>query len=47
VFQLLVPVIAAMGGLIFMEEAVSLRLALAGAVVLGGIALVIIGRSRN
>jgi drug/metabolite transporter (DMT)-like permease len=46
VFQLLVPVIAALGGVIFLGEIVSLRFALAGLLILGGIALVIVGRSR-
>lgn len=40
--QLSVPVIAALGGVAFLGEAVSLRLALASAAVLGGIALVIL-----
>lgn len=40
--QLSVPVIAAVGGVIFLGEAVTLRLALASAAILGGIALVIL-----
>jgi drug/metabolite transporter (DMT)-like permease len=39
--QLSVPVIAAIGGIIFLGEPISLRLALASAAILGGIALVI------
>ncbi len=39
--QLSVPVIAAMGGVIFLSEAVTLRLLLASIAILGGIALVI------
>jgi len=40
--QLSVPVIAALGGIVFLGEAVTLRFALASAAVLGGIALVIL-----
>jgi drug/metabolite transporter (DMT)-like permease len=39
--QLSVPVIAALGGIIFLGEPVTLRLALASVAILGGIALVI------
>lgn len=39
--QLSVPVIAALGGILFLGEAVSLRLVLASIAILGGIALVI------
>jgi drug/metabolite transporter (DMT)-like permease len=39
--QLSVPVIAALGGILFLEEPPSLRLVMASAAVLGGIALVI------
>jgi drug/metabolite transporter (DMT)-like permease len=39
--QLSVPVIAAFGGIIFLGESITLRLALASVAVLGGIALVI------
>ena len=42
--QLMVPVLAAMGGWIFIGEAVSLRLAFSAAVILGGILLVMLGR---
>jgi drug/metabolite transporter (DMT)-like permease len=42
IVQLSVPVIAAMGGIVFLDEAVTLRLALASAAILGGIALVIV-----
>jgi len=44
VLQLSVPVIAALGGVIFVSEALSLRLVIAGAVVLGGILVVVLGR---
>jgi len=40
--QLSVPVIAALGGIVFLGEAVTLRFVLASAAVLGGIALVIL-----
>jgi drug/metabolite transporter (DMT)-like permease len=42
--QLTVPVIAAVGGVLFMSEAVSLRLAVATATILGGVGLVLAGR---
>jgi len=44
--QLTVPVIAALGGVAFLGEHVTLRLLGAGALVLGGIAVVIFSRSR-
>jgi len=40
--QLSVPVLAALAGVVFLGEALSLRLALASAAILGGIALVIL-----
>jgi drug/metabolite transporter (DMT)-like permease len=45
--QLTVPVIAALGGILFMSEAVSLRLAVATAAILGGIGLVLAGKEKN
>lgn len=42
--QLSVPVIAAIGGVMFLGEAMSLRLLMAAVAILGGIALVIRGR---
>jgi drug/metabolite transporter (DMT)-like permease len=42
--QLSVPVIAAIGGIVFLGESVSLRLAIASVAILGGIALVILTR---
>ena len=39
--QLSVPVIAALGGIVFLGESISLRLVFASAAILGGIALVI------
>lgn len=44
VVQLLVPVIAAFGGVIFVSEAISLRLTLSAFMILGGILLVVLGR---
>jgi drug/metabolite transporter (DMT)-like permease len=44
--QLTVPVIAALGGVAFLGERITLRLLGAGALVLGGIAVVIFSRSR-
>lgn len=43
--QLSVPVIAALGGVVFLSEPPTLRLVLASATVLGGIALVLRGRA--
>jgi drug/metabolite transporter (DMT)-like permease len=40
--QLSVPVIAALGGVVFLGEPITLRLALASAAILGGIALVVL-----
>jgi drug/metabolite transporter (DMT)-like permease len=42
VIQLSVPVIAAVGGVVFLGESITLRLVLASAAILGGIALVIV-----
>ena len=44
--QLSVPVLAAWGGVLFLAEDVSMRLLLAGALILGGIALSVAGRGR-
>ncbi|MEZ5536010.1 MAG: DMT family transporter [Thiolinea sp.] len=44
VVQLLVPVIATIGGVIFAGELLSLRLVMASLLVLGGILLVVLGR---
>jgi drug/metabolite transporter (DMT)-like permease len=40
--QLSVPVIAALGGILFLREPLTLRLVLASVAILGGIALVIL-----
>jgi drug/metabolite transporter (DMT)-like permease len=45
--QLLVPVLAAVGGVLFMSESVSLRLLVAAAVILGGVALALSGRAHT
>jgi drug/metabolite transporter (DMT)-like permease len=47
VLQLSVPAIAALGGVIFLAETVSMRLILASLLILGGIGLVIFGRKNN
>jgi drug/metabolite transporter (DMT)-like permease len=44
VVQLSVPMIAALGGVVFVSEFISLRLGISSALILGGILLVIIGR---
>jgi drug/metabolite transporter (DMT)-like permease len=44
--QLSVPVIAALGGIAFLGEPITLRLALASVAILGGIALVILGKPQ-
>lgn len=44
--QLSVPVIAAVGGIVFLGEPMTLRLVLASVAILGGIALVILERQR-
>jgi drug/metabolite transporter (DMT)-like permease len=46
VLQLSVPAIAALGGVIFLAESVSVRLVLASALILGGIGLVIFGKKK-
>jgi drug/metabolite transporter (DMT)-like permease len=44
--QLSVPIIAALGGIIFLQETITLRLVVASATILGGIALVIVEKQR-
>lgn len=46
VLQLAVPAIAALGGVVFLAESVSLRLILASGLILGGIGLVIFGKKN-
>jgi len=45
--QLSVPVIAALGAALFLDEAITLRLVLASVAVLGGITLVMTGRKPD
>lgn len=45
--QLSVPVIAAIGGILFLGESLTLRLVLASVTILGGIALVILGQKAG
>jgi drug/metabolite transporter (DMT)-like permease len=45
--QLPVPVLAAVGGVMFMSESVSLRLLVAATVILGGVALALSGRAQS
>ena len=47
IVQLSVPVLAAWGGVAFLAEEVSLRLILAGVLILGGIALAVVGRGKT
>jgi len=44
VLQLSVPVIAALGGVVFVSESITLRLAVSTVIVLGGILMVVVGR---
>jgi len=44
VLQLLVPIIAALGGVIFVSEAITVRLTISAAMVLGGILMVVLGK---
>ena len=44
VVQLLVPIIAAVGGVIFAREVISMRLILSSMIILGGILLVLLGQ---
>lgn len=45
--QLCVPVFAAVGGVLFLGEAITIRLLIASAAILGGIALVMVDREPN
>jgi drug/metabolite transporter (DMT)-like permease len=47
VVQLLVPVLATLGGVVFVSEALTLRLVGAGVLILGGVALTIFGRGPS
>ena len=44
VLQLLVPVIAALGGVIYLSEVISFRITVSAIMILGGILIVILGR---
>jgi drug/metabolite transporter (DMT)-like permease len=46
VVQLAVPVVAALGGVVFLSERITMRLVLSAALILGGIALAVFGRTR-
>lgn len=46
ILQLSVPILAAIGGVIFLSEIISVRLILAAILIVGGIGLAIIGRKR-
>lgn len=46
IVQLSVPVIAALGGVLLLAEPLTARLAIASCVILGGVALAILGRQR-
>jgi drug/metabolite transporter (DMT)-like permease len=45
--QLIVPVLAALGGVILLSESVSLRLVLAAVMILGGVGLALLGREHS
>ncbi|MEO0645677.1 MAG: DMT family transporter [Cyanobacteria bacterium J06650_10] len=45
--QLSVPVLAAVGGILFLQESLSLRLVLASLMILGGVGLALIGKQRG
>ncbi|NIW47171.1 MAG: EamA family transporter [Gammaproteobacteria bacterium] len=47
IVQLLVPVLAAFGGVIFLAEQLSVRLAIASALILGGVAMAVLNRSST
>jgi drug/metabolite transporter (DMT)-like permease len=47
ILQLLVPVIAALGGVAFLSETLSIRLLIASALILGGVALAVIKQAET
>jgi drug/metabolite transporter (DMT)-like permease len=47
VVQLSVPVIAALGGVVFSAETITWRMTSSGALILGGILLVVLGRDKT
>jgi drug/metabolite transporter (DMT)-like permease len=46
VVQLLVPVIAAFGGVLFIAEKITLRLTISSLLILGGIFIIVLGRKK-
>ncbi len=46
IVQLSVPLIAALGGIVLLDEPVNARIGIAAIAILGGIALVIVGKKR-
>ena len=47
IVQLLVPILAALGGVMFIGESITLRLIVSAVIVLGGVALALLGRERT
>jgi drug/metabolite transporter (DMT)-like permease len=47
IVQLTVPVLAALGGVVFLREPLTTRLLLTGAAIVGGVALAVLGRSAR
>lgn len=47
IVQLLVPVLAAIGGALFLGETVSTRLLISGAIILSGVALAVVGKEMK
>jgi len=47
VSQLVVPIIAAVGGILFLDESLTLRLVIASVLLIGGIVITILGRSKT
>ena len=45
IVQLVVPILAAFGGVVFLAEQVSIRLAIASAFILGGVAIAVMNRA--
>ena len=47
IVQLVVPILAAFGGVVFLAEQVSIRLVIASAFILGGVAIAVINKASN
>ena len=45
--QLIVPVLAALGGVVFLSEQLTVRLALSSVMIIGGVALALTGREKS